>query len=711
MNGFRLLLLVTSWFLSGMALAGPRPNLVWILADDLGWGELGSYGQKQIWTPQLDRMASEGRRFTQFYAGATVCAPSRSVLMTGQHHGRTTVRGNAGPGKPASQALREGETTVATLLQRAGYHTVLCGKWGLGDTGEAAAGLPRRQGFSEFFGFLNQTHAHNHYPDFLWRNEERMPLPNRIQAVGTAGAGYATEPKVYADDLIAEEAIRALGTAPDKPLFLFWSLVVPHANNEKRQALGDGSEVPDASAYANRGWPAPDRGHAAMVTWMDRLVGRFLDALRKSGRADNTLVIFTSDNGPHRESGHDPARFAPSGPFRGEKRSLTDGGIRVPMIAWWPGKVPPGTVSAQPAYAGDWMATACELAGVNLPPERDSVSFVPALRGDPMPLRDFLYWEFHERGFRQAVLADGRWKGIRKAGGPLVLHDLKDDPGETTDVAAAHPDEVRRILDYLRTARTENSDWPAPASVPAVKTSLWEGYERHEFTVDGRHALVVRPRAAAPGRPWIWRTEFFGHEPQADVALLGMGYHVAYVDVQNLYGAPRAIAAMAAFHHHATEAYGLSPRPVLEGFSRGGLFALNWALQYPDLTSCLYLDAPVCDMRSWPAGWGKGKGSPGDWERCRKEYGLADEAAARAFRGHPVEQAAALASARIPVLAVCGDADDVVPLDENAGLLRDRCAAAGWTIELIVKPGVGHHPHSLREPGPIVDFIRKHTKP
>jgi pimeloyl-ACP methyl ester carboxylesterase len=247
--------------------------------------------------------------------------------------------------------------------------------------------------------------------------------------------------------------------------------------------------------------------------------------------------------------------------------------------------------------------------------------------------------------------------------------------------------------------------------VPAVKTAVWEGYERDEFAVDGRNALVVRPRAAAPGRPWIWRTEFFGHEPQADVALLGKGYHVAYVDVQNLYGAPRAIEAMGAFHRHVTEAYGLSARPVLEGFSRGGLFALNWALQHPELTSCLYLDAPVCDMRSWPAGWGKGKGSAGDWERCRREYGLADDAAARAFRGNPVDQAAALAAARIPVLAVCGDADDVVPLDENAGLLRDRCAAAGWAIELIVKPGVGHHPHSLREPGPIVDFVLKHTKP
>jgi arylsulfatase A-like enzyme len=706
-----LLLLAVSLFSCGKLLGGTRPNLVWILADDLGLGELGSYGQKQIWTPQLDRMASEGMRFTQFYAGATVCAPSRSVLMTGQHHGRTTVRGNAGPGKAAAQALREGDITVAGLLQKAGYHTVLCGKWGLGDDGDAARGLPRRQGFSEFFGFLNQTHAHNHYPDFLWRNEERVSLPNRIQPVGSTGAGYGVERKVYADDRIAEEAIRALSAAPDKPLFLYWSLVVPHANNEKRQALGDGSEVPDEGSYAGRGWPAPDRGHAAMVTWMDTLVGRFLEALRKSGRAENTLVIFTSDNGPHRETGHDPARFAPSGPFRGEKRSLTEGGIRVPMIAWWPGKVPAGAVNGQVAYAGDWMATACALAGVEVPGGRDSVSFAPALRGEPMPSRDYLYWEFHEGGFRQAVLADGRWKGIRRAGQPIVLHDLRDDPGESADVAAAHPEEVRRIREYLRTARTESADWPAPAAVFHARPSSWEGYERHDFTVGGRQAWLVRPKESATGQPWIWRTEFFGHEPQADLALLAKGYHVAYVDVQNLYGAPRAMEAMQAFHRVVTEEYGLSPRPVLEGFSRGGLFALNWAILHPELTSCLYLDAPVCDMRSWPAGWGKGKGSSGDWERCRKEYGLADDAAARAFQGNPVDQAAALARARIPVLAVCGDADDVVPLDENAGLLRDRCAAAGWEIALLVKPGVGHHPHSLRDPGPIVEFVVKHTKP
>lgn len=241
-----------------------------------------------------------------------------------------------------------------------------------------------------------------------------------------------------------------------------------------------------------------------------------------------------------------------------------------------------------------------------------------------------------------------------------------------------------------------------------VKISQWNGYERLDFQVDGRASFLIRPKSAAPGNPWIWRTEFFGHEPQADLALLAKGFHAAYIDVQNLYGSPVAIAAMEKFHAHLTAAYQLASRPVLEGFSRGGLFALNWAVAHPDQTACLYLDAPVCDFKSWPAGWGKGKGSPGDWERCRKVYNLPDDAAARAFMGNPVDQAAALAKAKIPILTVCGDADDVVPLAENSALLKERCAAHGLEVTLIAKPGVGHHPHSLKDPAPIVDFILKH---
>jgi len=447
---------------SATALAADTPNLIWIMADDLGYGELGCYGQQVIQTPRLDRMAKDGLRFTHFYAGATVCAPSRSVLMTGQHHGHTRVRGNAGDANPEAQALRADDVTVAKVLKDAGYATALIGKWGLGDVGAAECGLPRKQGFDYFFGYLNQRHAHNHFPDFLWRNEERVALPNVIVPVGAEGAGYATEAKVYADDLFAEESLKFVRAHKGGPFFLYWSMVVPHANNERTQALKDGAEVPDYGPYATEPWPAPDKGQAAMITRMDGQVGRMLDELKTLGIAENTLVIFTSDNGPHNESNHNLKRFEPSGPFTGIKRSLTDGGICVPFIAWWPGRIKPDGVTEQVAYFGDWMATAAQLAGAALPSDRDSVSFAPTLLGEKGQAQHaFLYWEFHEGGFRQAALYQGRWKGIRR-GAPdaaVRVYDRLNDVAETNDVAALQPEIARRIGDYLKTARGDSADW------------------------------------------------------------------------------------------------------------------------------------------------------------------------------------------------------------------------------------------------------------
>lgn len=448
--------------LASAVCAATRPNLIFILADDLGYGELGCYGQQVIQTPRIDRMAAEGMRFTHFYAGATVCAPSRSVLMTGQHHGRTRVRGNAGANNPEAQALKEGDVTVAQVLRQAGYATALVGKWGLGDVGAAESGLPRKQGFDFFFGYLNQRHAHNHFPDFLWRNEERVPLPNVVVPVGGDGAGYATEPKVFADALFAEEALRFVRENKSRPFFLYWSMVIPHANNERAAALGDGANVPDYGPYADKDWPTPDKGHAAMVTLMDGYVGRMLDELRALGIAENTLVIFTSDNGPQKESRHDLTRFKPSGPFTGIKRSLTDGGIRVPCVAWWPGTVRAGAVSGYVGYFGDWMATAAALAGAALPEGRDSLSFAPELTGRGEQARhEFLYWEFHEGGFRQAALYDGRWKGIRSGAPdtPVRLYDQRLDVAETNDVAALHPEVARKIGEYLGAARSASAEW------------------------------------------------------------------------------------------------------------------------------------------------------------------------------------------------------------------------------------------------------------
>ena len=447
------------------ASAASRPNIIWIMADDLGYGELGCYGQREVPTPRIDRMAAQGTRFTHFYAGATVCAPSRSVLMTGLHHGHTRVRGNAGQANPMAQSLRPGDTTVAGVLKAAGYKTALVGKWGLGDAVDAEAGLPRRQGFDQFFGYLNQVHAHNHFPDFLWRNEEKVPLPNKIVAVGKKGGGYATEPKVFADDLFADEAVKFARENKAGPFFLYWSMVIPHANNERRGALGNGAQVPDFGPFATKDWPEQDKGHAAMIHRMDQHVGRLLDTLVELGIEKNTLVVFTSDNGPHNESNHNLKRFNPSGPYSGIKRSLTDGGIRVPFVVWMPGTVKAGATSDHVGYFGDFMATAAELAGIKSPPGLDSISIAPVLKGDTTGQKnhEFLYWEFHEGGFRQAALYQGRWKGIRSGSprAPIRLFDTATDVAEKDDVAVKYPEIAAKVGAYLESARSDSADWPA----------------------------------------------------------------------------------------------------------------------------------------------------------------------------------------------------------------------------------------------------------
>ncbi len=445
-----------------------RPNVILILADDLGYGDLGSYGQPIIQTPTLDRLAREGMRFTQFYAGNTVCAPSRSVLMTGQHMGHTRVRGNAGAGNYAAQTLGAGDVTMAEVMKRAGYTTALVGKWGLGE--QDSEGAPNKQGFDEFYGVVNQTHAHNHYPDFVWRNTTKVALPNIVTQVGVVpGAGYATTRVQYANDLFFAEAQAFIERNRTRPFFLFLSLTMPHANNERARALGDGQEVPDYGPYAGKDWAPPLKGQAAMITRMDAKIGDLMAQLKRLGLDERTLVIFTSDNGPHKEGGpaYDPAFFNASGPFTGIKRSLTDGGIRVPFIARWPGKIAQASTSGHVGYFGDMMATFADIAGAKAPAALDSLSLMPALTGrGTQATHEYLYWEFYEGGFTQAVLLDGRWKGIRlkDPSASIALYDQAADPAETKDVSTANPGLVQRIAAIMRTAHVDNEHWKWPAA-------------------------------------------------------------------------------------------------------------------------------------------------------------------------------------------------------------------------------------------------------
>jgi len=461
------LLFLSAFLFSAAGAAQPaKPNIVFILADDLGYGEIGCYGQTKIATPNVDRLAEQGIRFTQFYAGSTVCAPSRSVLMTGQHLGHTRVRGNAGQLGAAAQMLQRGDVTVAAVLQHAGYATGLMGKWGLGlenDDGE-----PRRQGFDYYFGYLSQTHAHNHYPDYLWRNGVKVRLPNDLTPLGSfPGTGYSTKRVVYSTDLFYQEALDFIAQNKSQPFFIFLALTTPHANGERAKALGDGNEVPNFGSYADRPWNDSQKGHAAMIERMDRGVGEVVNRLEELKLADNTIVIFSSDNGAHREGGphYSPEFFDASGPLRGIKRNMTDGGIRVPFIVRWPGKIKAGVVSPHVGYFGDVMATFCDLTGATRPPNLDSISFAPTLLGrGEQPKHDYLYWEFYERGVSQAVLMAGHWKALRlkKVTAPIELYDLATDLHEDRNLAAKHPDLVKRAAEIMQTAHVDNAHWKIP---------------------------------------------------------------------------------------------------------------------------------------------------------------------------------------------------------------------------------------------------------
>jgi arylsulfatase A-like enzyme len=440
----------------------PPPNILLIQADDLGYGDLSAYGQARFETPSLDRLAREGIRFTQYYAGSTVCAPSRSALMTGLHTGHAWIRGNGGmPG--GDVALRPEDITLAEVLRDAAYRTAVVGKWGLGQPG--TTGQPDRQGFDAAFGFLDHRHAHRQFTDHLWRNGERVPTD---------------VDRDYVNDLFTQEAARFIERDDPRPFFIYLNYTVPHAElrvpaDSLAQFHGRFPEKPFANLAADekptgaradlpslgyRSQPEPHAAFAAMIVRMDRDIGRLMDLVGSRNLDRRTLVLFVSDNGPHEEGGGDPVFFKSAGGLRGIKRDLYEGGIRVPMIARWTGVVPAGRVSSHPWAHWDVLPTLAEIARARVPSGLDGMSMARALRGEPQPAHPFLYWEFHERGFQQAARMD-HWKGVRLSpGAPLELYDLDADPREERNVAVANPAVVARIDTYLRTARTASERWP-----------------------------------------------------------------------------------------------------------------------------------------------------------------------------------------------------------------------------------------------------------
>ena len=455
--------------LLGTKSANKKPNIIYILADDLGYGDLGCYGQKIIKTPNIDAMAKEGMRFTQHYAGSTVCAPSRSVLMTGMHTGHTYIRGNknAGTKYPGNCPLPSETYTVAKMLKSKGYTTGCFGKWGLGYPG--SEGDPLNQGFDRFFGHNSQRNAHSYYPNYLWDDDKKIEYPNNISG----------EKGTYSHDLICEKAFDFIKSNYDKPFFVYFAVTIPHAELQ----VPDDSMKPYLELQEDGPWGDPSkpyrfpiynaqaRPHAAfagMVSRLDGSVGQLFELLAKLGIDDNTLVMFTSDNGAHAEGGADPKFFNSTGWLRGIKRDLYEGGIRVPMIARWPGKVKASSVSGHVSAFWDVLPTCAEIAKAEVPENIDGISILPTLTGEgKQEKHKFLYWEFHEQGVKQAVRI-GKYKGVRlnvakKPNGPIELYDLSNDIGETKNIADTHPRIVKRIKRIMKNQRTPNKEFPVPA--------------------------------------------------------------------------------------------------------------------------------------------------------------------------------------------------------------------------------------------------------
>ena len=416
-----------------------KPNIIFILADDLGYGDLGCYGQERIQTPEIEKMALEGMRFEDAYAGSPICAPSRCALMTGLHTGHSRIRTN----RP--KPLLPEDITVAELLKSAGYHTAIFGKWGLGK--KNTTGIPNEQGFDHWLGYLRQWHAHNHYPSYLWRDRNRVSIPGNFFRSGG----------LYSHDLFTLEAQRFIRTHrarnPENPFFLYLAYTVPHKD----------MKVPNLEPYVDPNWREKEQIYASMVTRLDRDVGCILGLLKELEIDEETIVFFASDNGPHSEGGHVAEFFESSGPLTGKKRDLYEGGIRVPFIARWPGKIVKRSVCDTPIAFWDFLPTAAELAGMTpsdlagiLPHELDGESFVPLLRGEPMDDERTFYWEFKGLLRLRQGVRRGKWKAVRKGvNDPLELYDLEADIGEENDISSDHPGVVGEIENYLKTARTK----------------------------------------------------------------------------------------------------------------------------------------------------------------------------------------------------------------------------------------------------------------
>lgn len=439
-----------------------QPNIIYILADDLGYGDLGCYGQTKFATPNIDKLASQGMLFTQHYSGSTVCAPSRSSLMTGMHTGHTAVRGNKEMRPEGQHPIPDSTYTIAEMFKSKGYTTGAFGKWGLGFPG--SEGDPMAQGFDTFYGYNCQRFGHHYYPHHVWSNNDSIPLK------GNEGS----KTNVYAPALIHEKTLAFIEDNKDKPFFLYVPSVIPHAElaapeNVLKKYRGkyepelvyDG--VDEGSEFRKGAYASQKESHAtfvAMVSILDEQVGEIMDKVKELGLEDNTMIVFTSDNGPHQEGGADPDYFDSNGELRGYKRDLYEGGVRVPMVVSWPGKIKPSSKTDHVSAFWDVFPTFSSMVEADIPSNIDGVSFLPTLQSNMAAQKkhEYLYWEFHEKGGRQAV-RKGKWKAVKydvleKPTAPLELYDLSNDIKEENNIAKQYPEIVKEMEVIIKEART-----------------------------------------------------------------------------------------------------------------------------------------------------------------------------------------------------------------------------------------------------------------
>lgn len=459
----RLTALVAALTLSACeSAAAEQPNIVYILADDAGYGDFGCYGGTQLKTPHIDQLAAEGMRFTRHYAGCTVCAPSRCVLMTGLHTGHCRVRGNS-PG-----LLKPEDITIAEVLKTAGYETACIGKWGIGAPPPPSD--PNDQGFDLFYGYISMWHAHNFYPEFLIRNgkHERLRNISQPQWAGQDGRGVALRRIDYVPHLLSDEVVRFIRRRREKPFFLYYALNTPHTNNEggrHNKSEERGMEVPHFGEYSSRDWPGPEKGFAAMMRNIDNDVGQILHAVKQAGIDDNTIVMFSSDNGPHQEGGHQMEFFNSNGDLKGMKRDVYEGGLRVPFIVRWPGRIAAGSESNLISGFQDMLPTLAEIASADSPKGLDGLSLFPELTGiGKQRIHSHLYWEFSEQKGKRAVMRDD-WKLVQTnvatdKPNAFKLYNVATDTGEAKDVAAQHPGRVAELRLLLEQSHTLSASYP-----------------------------------------------------------------------------------------------------------------------------------------------------------------------------------------------------------------------------------------------------------